>query len=387
VRNRAEGLVCDEHRRYRAASMPGVAMLEDFLAQQRAEILEQWTRRVASDLDGGDLSRVELLDHMPSFIDDLIECLHRRPAPEGDGVTRSQNAPEHGRQRLRVGFDVDEVVREYGILADLVLQAVEAAGVELPPHDVRVLQAMLNQGAADAVRAYVHRREEDVRRQSARHLSFIAHELRTPLGSASTALAVLRHATPGANDNEAIALIGRNLGLLRDLIDQVLVEGRLDAGVAPDCSPIDFAELIRQAAEDSSWHARSRDVRLLVATPATLPGIGDRRLLRSTIENLVRNAVKFSPPGAEITVSAAERGADVTIEVADGCGGFEPAAGIDVFAPFVQAGGDRTGFGLGLAIAKQAAEAHGGTIVHRNTPPRGCVFAVTLPNAGPPPST
>jgi signal transduction histidine kinase len=367
--------------------MPEVAMLAECLTRQRAEILERWTRRVVSDLDGGDLSRVKLLDHMPAFIDDIVECLARRPSPDTDGVARSENAPEHGRERLRIGFDVDEVVREYGILGDVVLQVVEASGIELRPRDVRVFHAMLNRGAADAVQAYVHRRDEETQRQSARHRSFIAHELRTPLGSASTALAVLRHGTLGASDNEAVALIGRNLGVLRDLIDQVLVEGRLDAGAAPDCSPVDFAELVRQAVEDSSWHARSRDVRLLAVAPGTLPGIGDRRLLRSTIENLVRNGVKFSPAGSEVTVSAADRGADVTIEVADGCGGFEPAAGVDVFAPFVQVGDDRTGFGLGLAIAKQAAVAHGGTITHRNNPPRGCVFALTLPKDGPPAST
>jgi signal transduction histidine kinase len=363
--------------------MPVPPSLHELLSDHRAEVLERWTRQVVSRIDGEDLSKVELLDHMPEFLDEIVGCLRAAPHVDPMGVAQSDKGAEHGRQRLRVGFDVDEVVREYGVLADVILEVAEAAGTPLDPREVRVFQAQLSVGAAAAVAAYVERRDDEVRRQAARHRSFIAHELRTPLGTATTALTILRQRHGDAASVE-VALLQRNLGKLRELIDQVLVEGRLDAGARPDCAAIDFAALVREATDESASHADSRDVRIVVGAPPTLPGVGDRRLLLSTIENLVRNGIKYSAPGSEVTVTASRHGDDVMIEVNDGCGGFEPAPGVDVFEPFVQVGEDRSGFGLGLAIAKQAAESHGGDVAFRNAAPRGCVFTLTVPADGPP---
>jgi signal transduction histidine kinase len=364
--------------------MPAFESLQQYIAARRDDILERWIRRVTNRLEGGDLSKVELLDHMPGFLNELVEALRAGPRTDTRGLPRSDTGTEHGRQRLRVGFEVDEVVREYGLLGDVILQEVEAAGGQLDAREARVFHAQLNAGAAEAVTAYVQRRDEEVRRQSARHRSFVAHELRTPLSTATTALAVLRRTRPEVGGDDTAGLISRSLAQLRELVDQVLIEGRLDAGAPPACEPVDFAALVRQAAEESGWHARSRDVRIVVAVPDALPGIGDRRLLLSTIENLLRNAIKYSRRDTDVTLSATRRGDDVVVEVSDGCGGFAPAPGVDVFEPFVQAGDDRTGFGLGLAIARQAAQAHGGDIVFRNAPPLGCVFTLQLPAGGPP---
>ncbi len=97
--------------------------------------------------------------------------------------------------------------------------------------------------------------------------------------------------------------------------------------------------------------------------------------------NLLVNAMKFSPEGATITLRAPAGDQGVTIQVQDQCGGLP--SGKDLFAPFVQAGADRTGFGLGLAIARQAAEAHGGTLRAHDVPGTGCTFELSLPFAPP----
>jgi signal transduction histidine kinase len=115
------------------------------------------------------------------------------------------------------------------------------------------------------------------------------------------------------------------------------------------------------------------------------PGLeidGDRRLLRSVLTNLVRNAVKFSAPGGAVRVRARRAEGRVSLEIEDSCGGLPPGATDDLFAPFRQRGADRSGFGLGLAITKQAVEAHQGAIQVHSLPGKGCVFMVSFPAPG-----
>lgn len=107
----------------------------------------------------------------------------------------------------------------------------------------------------------------------------------------------------------------------------------------------------------------------------------DPRLLSSAVSNLVRNAIKFCRPSGTVAVRSWQHEGRILIEVEDECGGLPPGKSEELFSPFVQKGADRTGFGLGLAIARQAAESHDGTIKVRNLPGHGCVFVLDLPAA------
>jgi hypothetical protein len=107
--------------------------------------------------------------------------------------------------------------------------------------------------------------------------------------------------------------------------------------------------------------------------------MADPRLLRSALSNLIRNAIKFSKPGGTIWLRGKEAQGRVLLEVEDECGGLPKGEVQKLFDPFVQAGQDRSGFGLGLAIAKQAVEAHDGSIRVHDLPGRGCVFVLDLP--------
>jgi signal transduction histidine kinase len=363
-----------------------VSRLVDFLRAERERILESWQQRVAETLGTGETSRIELLDHMPAFLDEIITILNEyvQEAPPVAWTT-TQNAPAHGRQRLRVGFDVYEVVREYGLLADVVLHALTKATVPFDTAELRVLLHRINVGAAEAVGAYVRRRDDETKRQESAHRSFIAHELRTPIGSARAALAVLERTMPEFAAARAGDILLRSVRQLAELVDQVLVAGLLGTGTERQDGDVDIAALLRDAEQSLGYEAASRRIRLLVSVPPTLQTHGDPRLLRSAVLNLVRNAIKFSRDGSDVIADGRRERDDIVIEIADGCGGLPEDGWAAMFEPFTQAGSNRAGFGLGLAIAKQAVESHGGTIGVANRPPTGCVFEVRIPARQPPP--
>jgi len=95
--------------------------------------------------------------------------------------------------------------------------------------------------------------------------------------------------------------------------------------------------------------------------------------------NLVQNGLKFSSPGSAVTIRVASVPGSVTIAVEDSCGGLPPGKVDELFSPTVQKGDDRSGYGLGLSIARQAVEAHSGRIEVRDIPGTGCVFTIKLP--------
>jgi len=106
---------------------------------------------------------------------------------------------------------------------------------------------------------------------------------------------------------------------------------------------------------------------------------GDWHLLASAVSNLLQNAFKFSRAHGCVSLSTRVTTDRVLIEVSDECGGLPPGRAQDLFHPFVQGSADRSGLGLGLAIARSAARANAGDIHVRDIPGTGCVFTIDLP--------
>ena len=95
--------------------------------------------------------------------------------------------------------------------------------------------------------------------------------------------------------------------------------------------------------------------------------------------NLLRNALKYTAPTSTVELCGKFEGERAAIEVEDRCGGLAPGSVEKAFAPFVRMEEEHGGFGLGLAIAKQAVDAHGGTIRVQNLPGKGCIFVLEVP--------
>jgi signal transduction histidine kinase len=346
----------------------------DVLKTRREVVVACWSAKIRAAV-GEALSTAELLDHIPAFVDEIIAALYPGAVPLH---VSSGNAGEHGAQRLRLQFNVAEVVREYGLLHECIIELAREHDVQIDLAEQQVIGKWLNTGIADAIDQYVKRRDTELERRTSEHLGFIAHELRNPLSAARAAAQGLRRKTNG--DSERVAdLLERSLRRSADMIDNALSHASLKLGADPNVETIAVGDLLRDIEEDAGTEAQARAIALAVDAPAGATITGDPRLLRSAIFNLVQNALKFSRPRTHVTLRA-ERAADaLTIEIADECGGLPPGKIEDLFAPLVQRGANRSGFGLGLSIARQAVEAHGGTIGVRDVPGAGCVFTIRLP--------
>ena len=137
------------------------------------------------------MTNAELLDRDPG-----VRRRDHRGALSGRGAAadaRAANAEEHGAQRLRLRFDVAEVVREYGLLHECILEIARDAGFTIGLHEQQVISRWLNSGIADALAQYVKQRDQERDRQTSEHLGFIAHELRNPLSAARAAVQRLRN--------------------------------------------------------------------------------------------------------------------------------------------------------------------------------------------------
>jgi signal transduction histidine kinase len=363
-----------------AASASDLASL---LKARRQDLINRWSAAVRSERAPASISQAELIDHIPRFIDELIGALH----PDAMSLTSlGENADQHGAQRLNLGFNVAEVVREYGTLHRCVIEIAGEGMGRISLHEQEVIGRWLNAGLANAVSQYVTDRDAELQRAASEHLGFIAHEIRTPLSSARIAFELLR-TRELAGGGRAVELLERGLRRTRGVIDNVLDHTSLSMGLTPRREALQLQKKLVEVAFDFSAEAQVKGIDVVVAVPAELVIEADARLLHSAVANLLQNALKFSQPNSTLTVRAKRTPDHVSIEVEDACGGLPPGRADDLFKPLVQGeqrgqrgqgGSDETGFGLGLAIAQQAARAHDGTLNVRDLPGKGCIFTLEL---------
>jgi signal transduction histidine kinase len=348
--------------------------LSAFLGARREAIGRRWIDRVRASLRSEEaLDDAEIFDSLYAFLEEVIRALDADSTLPGAG---RDLAAAHGSQRQVLRRDIYDVVHEYGLLFHSVVDEVvaEKAGPFQPAEYAR-LSACLSRGASEAVREYAGLRDLELRQKGWDHFAFLAHEIRGPLHTARLA-AQLIHS--GAPRERGMEVLERSLAQLAESIDHALVDARLrgiDAGGSLQLEEMDLGRLLARSLEEARPDAEARRITLRIEPQTPWKNKVDERVLRSAIGNLVRNAVKFTRSGGTVTVRAPPG----SIEVQDECGGLKQGDESRIFEAFRQAGEDRSGFGLGLAIAKAAIESHGGTLTVRNLPGTGCVFVATLP--------
>ncbi len=247
--------------------------------------------------------------------------------------------------------------------------------------EIRALIAHFN-AMADAVETRVAERTDDLRRANAElaeldsrrrlFLAKVSHELRTPVTAIRGEAEVsLRHGGSPDDLREALVHIEQNTMFLQRRLDDLLMLARAeDARLPMQPGLVDPFALARKACDVAAAFARVRDVRIAshmilpedAAGAVLVPGDPDR--LQQAVAAVIDNAIKFSPPGGTVAVSAAIANRAVVLTIADEGPGVAEAELPRIFDPYVQGSSGRSlgGTGLGLSLARWIVEAYHGTI-------------------------
>ncbi len=215
----------------------------------------------------------------------------------------------------------------------------------------------------------------------------ISHELRSPLARLNVALDLAR----GRKGNDpAFDHMEQDLERLNEMIGRLLTVARLDSSAIPVAmSQVDLSELISQIARSSDLELGKTNAAVQLTLPGQFFVHGNAELLHSAIENVVRNAIRYTGIGNPVEVSVtAQNTAESSrahIVVRDHGPGVPESELANIFQPFYRIADDRNresgGAGLGLAIAGRVVRIHGGTIRARNAQPHGLEIEIVLPQA------
>jgi signal transduction histidine kinase len=357
--------------------------LRQNIERHRGEIERRWLERVQRDVvDRPGVALTQLRDGMPDYLVELANVLRssRTEQPFADRAESAwaRVARQHGITRVQIGFDIGQLVHEFVVLRHVIQEIVHEQEPGLLEADC-LLAELIDAAIATAVQAYVDARDYEARRDQAKSIGFLTHELRHPLSAAVLAAARLRRRA-SEEQTPLLDTLDRALDRQGKLIDSVLLTEKLEAGdVELEPVPIKIGELM-EPVETLRAAAERKGLRFRTAYDPDAVVTVDPDLTRSVLANLTENAVKYTDEG-EIEISVREDADEVVVDVRDTCPGLSPEELVTIFQPFKRGRSGKTGTGLGLAIARRAVEAQGGRIDAESPGPSGCHFSVRLPRS------
>jgi two-component system sensor histidine kinase CpxA len=219
-----------------------------------------------------------------------------------------------------------------------------------------------------------------------RLISDVSHEFRSPLTRINLAAELIRNVNSPAVKT-AVARIEQETERLNGMISNLLTLSKIDAGESLADETIDVAEMLRKIVADTDFEAHDHNCRVVLRGAQDCTTIGSSDLLRSAVENVIRNAIRYTAQETEIevrlTCEANDAASTATISVRDHGPGVPESSLEELFRPFVRLDESRErstgGVGLGLAIAQRAVKLHGGEIKAQNCAGRGLEVIISLP--------
>jgi signal transduction histidine kinase len=240
-------------------------VLADTIAAFAAEIERRWLARVETVLAEGrsDISPTELRDAVPDYLARLADALRGEQPMEQEGLAAwEQVASEHGVTRVRLGFDVGQLVREFILLRRVLFEVAREQNVIREDAQSQRLTDLIEAAIATSVRSYVESRDIADQRMQAEHIGFLTHELRNPLFTATMAATQLgRRPEVVAAAASTLDLLNRGLERMRTLIEGILLTQRMEAREI-ECRPVELTleDVVPEASRAAELEAKNKGV-------------------------------------------------------------------------------------------------------------------------------
>lgn len=367
-------------------SRPAVA---EMLARQHGRILARWRREVRALPAARGLDAPALRDQVPDLLHELA-----RHVAAADTDTLSGNDPPsqlaaaHGIERLRAGFDVEEVVAEYNLLRRSIFTEAAEQGVKLTGRTANMVNRVLDLAIAESLSNFVRQKSIAERERVTEYLAFVVHDMKSPLGALTAGLDLVR--ARAGKDTDLVTVcrtMGHSLEQINKLVQRLLDESRRmseDIEHNLDPEPLPLEPVIAAVLTAMRGPAAARGVVLHQQIPRDAIVHADPNLLDTIFSNLVHNAIEHAG-ASRIEIGAEQSGDMWRCRVEDDGRGIPEDNRSAVFDPYATGNAERGGTGLGLYMARRYVEAHGGSIDVEPRSGGGSRFVFTLHRGEPVP--
>lgn len=216
-------------------------------------------------------------------------------------------------------------------------------------------------------------------------ISHISHDFRTPLTLINTNTYLLRKTNDEARKRELARKIEQQVDYVNRVVNEMLEVVTLEEQVDFNLTPIDIAEILNNVSLFVAGLADDKDIEFLFDEPTHFYHYADARWLERAVRELLLNAVQFTNPGGQISLTLSLAEHELVIRIQDTGIGIPPAEQEKIFQHLYRVDSARTmpGVGLGLTLAKLIVEAHSGTIRLESAPNVGSTFDIVLPRISP----
>jgi signal transduction histidine kinase len=377
--------------------------LAQLLATRREVLIERWSARVLADPavpEANRLSTPALRNHIPGFVDRLIEAL-LRPGPREGGESAGRvlgsgwGAVAHARGRFGQNYSLAAALRELSHFRAVFIEFCWSEHVTVDARDAQLVHAMIDETMATVAVEIDRASRAEVEREvefRERCVGIVSHDLRNPLQAITVGAELLR-VQEGLPENarragERIARSAARMGrMISDLLD--FAHGRLGGGIPISPQPTDLGTVCRHVVDEFELSHPGRKV--VVSANADLSGFWDGDRLAQVITNLVNNALTHGAEAAPVNIRLRDGVGALCVEVHNDGPPIPSELLPRIFDPFRRAATPETperggGLGLGLFIAERIVAAHGGSIDVESTLSRGTTFTVSLPRVTEQPS-
>jgi two-component system phosphate regulon sensor histidine kinase PhoR len=356
------------------------------IRQERDTLLTEWRQEVGRLSVAHALDVPTLNNHIPDLLEELADELEAYSDESMIGELK-KNSVAHGLDRLRLGFDIEEVVGEYNALRGVIQDLIERNNLRLGGPVNRTINRVIDMSIGLAVKTYATQKALEIQQRREEHLAFVAHDLRSPLSSIAMAAQLLERTVPDVAKDERAAMLletmHRNVERLNSLVVKVVQEeANLQAKVNKrvERHEVKLRELVEVLVGDLHPLALASNTRLTNKVPEELTTFADANMLTLIFQNLISNAINYTPDGEVIIGAQKSKESDsVKCWVKDNGAGI-PADKLEKVFDKLESDPDRkSGMGLGLAIVKQFVEAHGGQVAVESEVGQGSTFRFTIP--------